>query len=174
MGIRGNEWADTLAKQALSFTEVSINVEMSVSEVVSCVRPYFVKLWQREWDISVKGCFYYNFNPSVHVTQPVSGFRRCETLFFRLQSGHIPVNSYICRFKLHKTGLCDVCHVDDTVSHFIFDCQRFNNARCILYSELRKVNILNASLENILNPETNRNKVFQIVANFLLRCHRFN
>ena len=44
-------------------------------------------------------------------------------------TGHFPTGTYLFRFHLQPSPLCECCHVEDTRGHFLLECQRWTLVR---------------------------------------------
>ena len=82
------------------------------------------------------------------------------------------MNNYLFRFNLHADGNCEHCLVSDTIKHFLFYCSHYTAARDNMYTELQQAGVYQPTLERILNPSRNRNKVFQAVTRFILQTKK--
>ena len=40
-------------------------------------------------------------------------------------TGHFPIGTYLFRFHLQPSPLCECCHVEDTRGHFLLECPRW-------------------------------------------------
>ena len=174
-GIKGNEEADQLAKNALYFKNIDINLPLSITEAMSNINSYFRTLWQIEWENSEKGRHYYNLQPSVLSSNIFTSFpRQVHVILFRLLSGHIPLNFHLHRFGLHETGLCNHClFAEETIDHFLFQCDMFRDEREVYYRNLSSLGVSNPTLESVLNAQANVKQILQATAHFVLKCHRF-
>ena len=123
IGIPGNERADRLANEGALRPEVDINIKLERSEVASRIDAVVNRLWQTEWDQSPTGSHYREVEPSVtNRARPKYFSRPMETLSTRLRLGKVLLNGYLHAMKLHSTGLCDICNVNETTAHFLFHC----------------------------------------------------
>ncbi|RDX44758.1 hypothetical protein OH76DRAFT_1328629, partial [Lentinus brumalis] len=46
-----------------------------------------------------------------------------------LRSGHVGLNRFLSRIRAVDSPLCSVCHVPETVPHYLLTCRRFIQAR---------------------------------------------
>ena len=85
IGIKGNEKADEMAKEALEKEIVEMNVSISKAEVKSVIWERVNKMWQDKWDREQKGRYLYNIQKSVKVKRVYSGQRKEESILIRLR-----------------------------------------------------------------------------------------
>ncbi|KAI0717736.1 hypothetical protein C8T65DRAFT_527287, partial [Cerioporus squamosus] len=55
----------------------------------------------------------------------------------QLRSGHVGLNKYLARIHAVDSPLCSVCHVPETVTHYLFTCRRFVTARHALRQAIK-------------------------------------
>ena len=76
VGIRGNERADELAKNALKKGSIVMQVDISKSEAKCTIWEKVNHMWQERWDREEKGRHLHNIQKSVRVDRKGSGLRR--------------------------------------------------------------------------------------------------
>ena len=73
-----------------------------------------------------------------HMVQPVVG-RKCK--FPANENGHIEktitrgkylLNSFMYKIRVHPTGLCDSCQVEEDVYHYLIECKAQEALRAAL------------------------------------------
>jgi hypothetical protein len=123
IGLEGNELADKLANDGANRPEVDHDIGLEIREEYSNVERYVEKLWQKEWEDGPTGAFYRRIEPNVRrPAQMVFRSRRMENMAHRLRLGACWVNACLHKVGVHESGLCDSCHVPETVQHFLLDC----------------------------------------------------
>ena len=59
----------------------------------------------------------------------------------KLRTEYINLNNYKHYFFEFQSNLCDHCKCNETVNHFLFDCNKYHNQRKRLKNKLRKLNV---------------------------------
>ena len=133
-GIKGNDLADRLAKEALDRPAVDIIVSTEAQEAFDAVDSYILQKWQKHWDKSSTGSLNKTVVPIVSVKSKYSSSsRQKEVMISRLRLGKCKLNSYLYKIKCHPTGLCDSCKVPETIEHLLLNCQSSN--LCVLLQD---------------------------------------
>ena len=145
IGIKGNEKADELAKQALNFNVLDWKVPYPDLKVN--VNIVFKQKWQAQWNV----CRYkklFQINPTVgdfYVWTGLSG--REERVITRARIGHTYfTHSYL--LKGEDMPWCIPCHCPDTIKHILLDCinlcdtrmksyRNINNLKDLLYGNVK-------------------------------------
>ena len=137
VGIRGNELADKLAKNAAanenikeSYNRIPKNVILKEHEEESVTK------WQREWTNSTKGRITKDFFPDVKERLNVK--INLTQKFTAMVTGHGKTNSYLHRFKIIKAPTCPCGNRDKNIDHLLFDCQLLNKERNLLKHSIQK------------------------------------
>ena len=122
VGIRGNEIADNLAKEALS-RAVDLNY-LSWSDVKSNVTTYVNRLWQEDWDGELLNKLH-EILPNLRENLPRNfKNRKQEVVMCRLKIGHTWItNGYLLRRE--DQPFCYACDGVYTVRHILVDCSDF-------------------------------------------------
>ena len=125
-GIPGNEKADELAKKAVTSNEL-VSSHINLNILIRIKKDEMVKSQQYYWERNNTGRFTYSLIPKISedVLTLFSPFRNHGKLGFRLLLGHIPLNSYLARFKLKENPNCDICQTPETIEHTIMNCSRY-------------------------------------------------
>ena len=80
-----------------------------------------VNEWQREWDDMDVGRRTHEIFPSVRLRLKIDHFQPGRGLVQYI-TGHGPYGVYLHRFGQKQSKLCEVCNVDDTPEHALFEC----------------------------------------------------
>lgn len=128
-GVRGNEIADSLAKEAVR-TGRDTQLRIPVNE--------FRNIWKEQlfedfnsWAVAssaIKGAFFFgNFHNKSKRTWFESGKFNRKTIVVtnRLRSGHSSLRSNLYRFKIVDTPFCTICGVMETSDHVFWSCSRY-------------------------------------------------
>ena len=138
-GIRGNDIADSKAKEALNCPTVQTELNAEEREVFESVDSYIIKKWQRAWDSSLTGNHNRTISPIVSCTSKYSNISRLkETIISRLRLGKCLLNAYLKVIGKHATGLCTTCGVSETIEHYLLHCTD-SNLSTILLSECNRL-----------------------------------
>lgn len=139
IGIRGNEEMDKLAKQALQREMIDMQVPLSKSEIKVLIWSKVIKEWQLKWSNGEKGRFLYSLiNKVSHNIRCVGKSRKEEVIFNRILSGHSNLNSTIKIIGKHLNGLCEQCHVEETIPNVLLECSKYEWERGKMIVEIRK------------------------------------
>ena len=157
VGIKGNEKADELAKQALNFNVLDLKVPYTDLKVN--VNSVFKQKWQTHWNACPDNKLF-QINPTVgdfYVWTDLS--RREETVITRARIGHTYfTHSYL--LKGEDMPWCIPCHCPDTVKHILLDCIDLRDTRIKYY---RNIN----NLKDLLNGN------IKVICNYLKECGLF-
>ncbi len=91
-GVKGNEYADKLAKEAL-LKEISFPIPLGKSEGKAIIKRKGIEMWQKWWEEDKKGRQYYKIQKSVSIKNHKERNRREEIVMTRLRVHHTGLNS---------------------------------------------------------------------------------
>jgi len=134
IGIKGNDRADSAAKEALDLEELIMDVPHS--DFKSQIYPYIKMKWQSEWDRenADKGNKLYAIQPEINNPKSLNMSRREEIVYRRLRIGHSHItHSY--HLKGEEKPECIGCAHDFTISHVLLNCIEFADTRQRFYEE---------------------------------------
>ena len=149
VGIKGNERADQLAKNATEKLTIDDNVAQEMKEAYSDVSKHIGKHWQKQYDDSNTGSAYRLLEPTTSKKIKYSNKERDkEVTITRLRLGKCRLNYYLYKIGCHDSGLCDACGEPETIEHLLLHCTKYNlgddiKLRC------KRINI-DATVVNIL------------------------
>ncbi len=92
VGIKGNEEADKLAKQAVDDEMVEIELPHSIKEIKSVIKEKVIKKWQQYWDNENKGRHLYAIQKKVGKGRKRGRNKREESIITRLRMGLTGLN----------------------------------------------------------------------------------
>ena len=77
-----------------------------------------------------------------------SGSNHCDTLLARFRNGHVGLRNYLYKIKLVDSPFCLFCpgNIEETISHFLFDCPKYIDSRNVLKTALNNLNIHSSSI----------------------------
>jgi len=151
VGIKGNQLADKLAKEAAANENIKENYKrISKNVILKELEDESVKKWQREWTNSTKGKITKDFFPDVK--ERVNMKINLTQNFTAMVTGHGKTNSYLHRFKIIKAPTCHCGNSDQNIDHLLFDCQLLNKERR---------NILKRSIQKTKDWPTNKRELIR-------------
>jgi len=127
-GVRGNELADKLTKEAAANKNIMDSYKRIPKRVV--IKEFEddgVKKWQTEWTNSTKGNITKDFFPDVK--ERLNMNINLTPNFTAMVTGHGKTNSYLNRFKIIKTPTCPSGNSDQNTDHLICECNLLNKER---------------------------------------------
>lgn len=147
--IHGNEIADKLAKESLSITHINSTKYIEISEVYPMINSYIINKWQMEYTNDQRGSFYKALYPTVSTDiKYLDSNRKKEVQLTRLRLGHVNLNNRMYQLKIHPTGLCDMCKVQETPLHLLLQCHKEHIAQTL--REKCTAKQLDVTVRNIL------------------------
>lgn len=149
VGIRGNETADTLAKEAAASTDTPESYDKIPTSVVkSELEVLSIEKWQREWDQSTKGQITKQYFPDIADRLNIK--LNLTHNFTLMVTGHGSINSYLHRFKLSDTPTCPCGTQDQTTDHLLFECKLLQKERKILTTTILKSDVWPTSKPDLI------------------------
>jgi ribonuclease HI len=128
-GIEGNERADTLAKEAANKDlSESIYNSFSLSYAKRHFKTVTVNEWQNIWRTTSNASQTKSFFPSISDRLALKTLRPNYVLT-QFLSGHGNFGSYLKRFKLRDSDICDCGLAQETPLHVILECLLFAEER---------------------------------------------
>ena len=134
IGIKGNDRADSAAKEALDLEDLIMDVPHL--DFKSRIYPYIKMKWQSEWDRenADKGNKLYAIQPEISNPKSLNMSRREEIVYRRLRIGHSHItHSY--HLKGEEKHECIGCAHDFTISHVLLNCIEFADTKQRFYEE---------------------------------------
>ena len=163
IGINGNETADKLAKSATSQEMINFPLLKNISDINVLLKKRMMNKWQKQWDKSPKGRFYYRLQPSVSMEiKCIDVVRGRETLLSRLRFGKVFLADTLHMLGKQPNNTCDQCHVKETVAHFLLDCTKYEDHMVERNDKLITSNRV-ISVETLLGDPHCYNDVFEYV-----------
>ena len=129
--IKGNEYADQLAKEAAQEAKDAEDLwaVTSFGDVKLAAKESGIMKWQERWEASERGRNLYTFRPKVgHKIQHSFVSPVGESIVSQLRTGYVGLNEYLHKCKIKETDLCK-CGAKETLSHFLLECQEFDTTR---------------------------------------------
>ena len=155
IGLKGNEWADTLAKEIRNQTPTYQNVPMI--DYTSLIKQNHKKLWLEEWlkrPMSNKlRQIKEDVNKWPSSQQPK---REVEVILTRLRIGHSRItHGYLMSSPKEDHPECETCKELLTIKHILIKCKKF--------SQERRKYLNNLTMKEILgeNPNFDINRIIK-------------
>lgn len=123
IGIHGNESADKLALLATTKPSIDIQIPYETHYIKQIANKIIKKKWIESWQPTPKLAHYHSINPTMQHPQFKSSSRKEQRITFRLRAGYSLLNHNLFIMSKHPTGLCSTCHKEETVTHFLTECQ---------------------------------------------------
>ena len=129
--IKGNEEADTLAKEASKEAESMTDEDKTVwqAEFKQAAKAHSLTTWQKQWDVSEKGRFLYGLKPQV-TQKTVFDFpnKKLYSQTAQLRIGHAKLNDYMYNVGVSDTRNCS-CREVETIEHYLLNCENYFNEK---------------------------------------------
>lgn len=137
-GIRGNEIADWLAKEA-----VNLRPTHNYRRLASLQRAHNInatyKQWTSEWASSTKGGHLQNIDsalPAKHAKHLYNSLLRPRArILAQLRTGHSWLGTFQKRIKKSEDDRC-ICRARETIVHVLVDCPKLREARQKLHQRI--------------------------------------
>nr|XP_049700546.1 uncharacterized protein LOC126055428 [Helicoverpa armigera] len=145
-GIKGNECADALAKDACTSESADLaHFSLQGHDLLNLPKLSLDTSWQEWWNISSKkkGSSYYAIQPVVKPKPWFSRFKKYPkqviSVLCRIRIGHCCTPVFLRKIRVQDSSLCE-CGLDEgTLDHIFFNCP--NNSSFDLYGRLQKLKI---------------------------------
>ena len=82
---------------------------------------YIQNIHQCDWNKTVTQ--YKEIHPNINTIAQLLHPQRVETLITTLKLGKCFLDYYSFRIQKHPTGMCDLCHTNNTIEHFLLNCK---------------------------------------------------
>ena len=183
-GIKGNEAVDREAKKAAEGSTSDLTSLPSYLRKPLLTNPSAVKKahndrlkhkWTSTWRNSNKGRKMHqidNTTPSNKFLKAISTTnitRSTASLISQLRLTHVPLNSYLKRFKRADSARCPACGADEeTIEHYLLFCPAYAHERWALVRQVKKQR-KTISIESLLGDPNLANPL----GNFINASQRF-
>ena len=163
MGIKGNERADTAAKDAAISRSVT-NVPIQFGDFKETIHKFCRDEWQERWSGLTTNQKLKAIRSNVKKWIHPNLERRDSIVLTRMRIGHTHLtHSYLLKSgDERQVPYCNACRTSITVRHLLMDCHRFNVKR-------RSNNLHGRSMEELLGEEGHLDGVL----NFLKQIELF-
>lgn len=139
VGIKGNEYADDLAKKATLHGD-NIFFYNTMTDILSIAKKTLFRDWSTEWE-----SFKYKYS-IIQPTIPHSPWffkyrnlnKSTTSILIRMRLGHVCSPVQLFKFKVRNTAICDCGSEEGTVDHIFFNCILNNNCDS-LYTLLKNI-----------------------------------
>jgi len=138
VGIRGNELADTLAKEAATDQDIPVCYDKIPKSVVkSELERISVEKWQKIWHQTTKGTITKAFFPRVE--ERLSRKLYTNQALTTILTGHGNIKAYLYRFKIIDSPTCPCGKGDQHIDHLIYECELLKPQRDSLKCSVSKI-----------------------------------
>jgi len=169
IGIAGNKKADSKAKKSVAGLSSDKELLPPYLRKPLLINPSAVKCklidklkkdWKKEWHESARGINTLKIDstiPSDRFIKMISNEKlSCEasSRIVQLQLQHVPLNSYLYKFKRTDKDNCPACSAENkTIAHFLLHCTHYTFERWALAQQAKKRH-KNMTIETLLeDPE---------------------
>jgi ribonuclease HI len=123
--IPGNSEADFLAKEVARTAVVTLPHDPVFFELLKIINKNAVHKWKHDAQSTNTAVIYRMLFPEqLGQTRPILKPRRKQTLINRLRLQQCGLNFYLNKIGVKTSPLCDQCHADETVNHFLLECPK--------------------------------------------------
>ncbi|MBW0522162.1 hypothetical protein O181_061877 [Austropuccinia psidii MF-1] len=165
-----NEKVDTLAKQAADNHPTSIQdtLPQSLSRLCQATKK---KTMEPTKIADPSRRYPFRSDPKKMHNALATWDRGIASLFFKLRSGHVPLNQYLFNIKRSITPLCQSCKRPETVAHFLIFCPTYRRQRLTLRHELvrKRVRLDFNNHHQLLDLIT----AIPVIATYIINTNRF-
>ena len=133
VGIKGNEKADELAKQAFNFNDLHLKVPYTDLKVI--VNGVFKQKWQAQWNACPDNKLF-QISPNVADFYVWTGLSRREEIV--ITQAHIGHTYFTHKYLLKGEYMpwCIPCHCSNTVKHILPDCIDLRDTKIKYYKKI--------------------------------------
>ncbi|XP_060069460.1 uncharacterized protein LOC132564377 [Ylistrum balloti] len=166
--ILGNEIADQLARAALGSRDVHLNIDLSVSEVVSIINDKTQLIRQENWS-KLTNNWLYSIESNVKIQPQLYSYNKVEdTVITRLRLGYTKLGHNINRIKKEVSPYCPNCGEPETIEHILFECTTHDNFRSVFQNQIEHIDNMKFDSKTVLNPpKQHRKYVFDQLTSYL-------
>lgn len=154
-GIPDHDYIDKKVKDSLRKDTVDTDVAAHRQQIYNIYKCAFDQQWQVKWDVGATGRRMHVHVPEIATSKFLSNLkfptRTSATIYNRLITHHVKLNSHLHRLNLSDTPNCLTCHTPETIEHFLLQCNKHTLHRNRLFTSIRKVN---PTLNDIFNPNS--------------------
>ena len=136
--IKGNEYADKLAKEAADEAKERIDLPpvITMGDIKTAARESGRKKWQDMLEKSEKGRHLFNYRPKVvHKIKHKLETKKGEIIISQLRTGYVKLNEYLHNTNIAESDLCQ-CGEIESVKHYLMECELNENGRELLRRKL--------------------------------------
>jgi len=109
------------------------------SDINPLIAYHCLKVWNNGYVNDPHGSTYKTYFPQI--TPDYRTQKQKSISLFRLRTGHCRLSSHLFSLGLHPTGMCEHCHVQETVTHFLTTRPAFQQQRLILQKATNELSL---------------------------------
>ena len=142
-GIEDNEIADSLAKVASTKAlHLPPRTDLSLSEIKEINKTITLNKWNMRW-VNTKFHKYKQYVPALckkslkqRSLQLKHTTRKVSSKILRLKTGHCMLNHHKSKIDPETNSECDICKVNETPTHYLLECCKFDTQRANLIKQV--------------------------------------
>ncbi|CAC5410630.1 unnamed protein product [Mytilus coruscus] len=176
VGILGNEQVDKLAKLALRYDKIDLNMSISANEFIAITTALYKKKWQARWD-NTCSLWSRSINNTVNKKPTFYQGNRYHTkTITRLRFGTTLLPGQLGQYILNVSPICNTSGIKEDIEHVLVTCINHSQARQNLQANLDKVQIQNIDTKILLDPPKDKQQyVWSCLVQYLTEIdyHKF-
>ena len=145
-GIEDNEIADSLAKVASKkASHLPPRTDLSIPKIKELNKTITLGKWNMRW-VNSKFHRYKQYIPtlckkslkhrSLHLKYTT---RKVSSKILRLKTGHCMLNYHKSKIDLETNPKCDICKVNETPTHYLLECGKYDTQRAHLIKQISPI-----------------------------------
>jgi hypothetical protein len=168
VGFQDHDVVDQMAREALASSKISREIIPNVKDVTVCLKNHYHSLGVSTARQLGTGKSYHALFPCGKNKSEKLVPRKKDVIITRLRLYNCRLNKYLRKIGCHPTGLCDFCRREETVEHFLLECDGHKELSSQLKSLASSRNLI-VSVELVLSTEPFLDAIYHyICANKLL------
>jgi ribonuclease HI len=123
-GIRGNESADCLAKEASELPCSLTHQSLPFSDLFFTCREHLLESWQARWNASPSR--YKHIQPTINRIpwyNKIALARQSTSVICRIKFGHVCTKQFLFKIGVITTDMCDCGEEEESINHIFFSCK---------------------------------------------------
>ena len=152
---KGNELADKLAKEGAKQMEGKkedfYEGVADRSELLKLMKHGLKDKWQQIYTNSTKTDLLQEIISEVGKSQVTIGDRKVESIINQIITGQVGLNQLASKIDQTKSDLCETCSEKETIQHYVFHCEKYNNQRNDLERDVEEILARNGIVQSEIN-----------------------
>ena len=109
--------------------------------------------WQKTYTNSTKTDLLQEIISEVGKSQVTIGDRKVESIINKIITGQVELNHLASKTDQTKSDLCESCSEKDTIQHYVFHCEKYNNQRNDLERGVEEILAGSGIVQSVINPK---------------------